>query len=125
SGAIPPVLHINPGDTIVTSTVDAGGRDAKGIRRSMGGNPETGPFYVDGAMPGDTLSIKFQRIRLNRDSAGSGDRIVPSAVDPGYFRNAKFDEKFSSEWKLDREAGVGTLAKPTERLKKFKVKLQP
>jgi amidase len=125
SGAIPPVLHINSGDTIKTWTVDAGGRDAKAVRRSMGGNPETGPFYVEGAMPGDTLAIKFNRIRLNRDSAGSGDRIVPSAVQPGYYRNAKFDEKFDSEWKLDRESAVGTLAKPTERLKNFKVKLQP
>ena len=83
----------------------------------MGGNPETGPFFVEGAMPGDTLAIKFHRIRLNRDSAGSGDRIVPSAVQPGYYRNAKFDDKFSSEWKLDREASVGMLSKPTERLK--------
>jgi amidase len=119
------VLHINPGDTIKTTTVDAGGRDAKGTRRSLGGNPETGPFFVEGAMPGDTLAIKFQRIRLNRDSAGSGDRIVASALQPGYFRDAKFDEKFSSEWKLDRESGIGTLAKPTERMKNFRVKLQP
>jgi amidase len=125
SGAIPPVLHINSGDTIKTWTVDAGGRDPQGVRRSMGGNPETGPFFVEGAMPGDTLAIKFHRIRLNRDSAGSGDRIVPSAVQPGYFRNAKFDDKFDSNWKLDREAGVATLAKPTERLKNFKVKTQP
>jgi amidase len=125
SGTIPPVLHINPGDTIKTTTVDAGGRDHKGVRRSMGGNPETGPFYVEGAMPGDTLVIKFHRIRLNRDSAGSGDRIVPSAVQPNYFRNAKFDDNFNSEWKLDREAGVATLAKPTDRLKNFRVKLQP
>src|SRR4051794_22377838 len=28
SGTIPPALHINPGDTIRTTTVDAGGRDA-------------------------------------------------------------------------------------------------
>jgi acetamidase/formamidase len=125
SGAITPALHINPGDTIKTSTVDAGGTDAKGVRRSMGGNPETGPFYVEGAMPGDTLAIKFHRIRLNRDSAGSGDRIVPSAVTPGYFRNAKFNDKFDSEWKLDREAGVAMLAKPTDRLKNFRVKMQP
>ena len=27
SGTIPPALHINPGDTIKTTTVDAGGRD--------------------------------------------------------------------------------------------------
>ena len=125
SGAIPPALHINSGDTIETTTVDAGGTDAKGVRRSMGGNPETGPFYVEGAMPGDTLAIKFHRIRLNRDSASSGGRIVPSALQPGYYRDAKFDDKFNSDWKLDREAGVGMLAKPTERLKNFKVKLQP
>jgi acetamidase/formamidase len=125
SGAIAPALHIHPGDTIKTTTVDAGGRDAKNTRRSMGGNPETGPFYVEGAMPGDTLAIKFHRIRLNRDSAGSGDRIVPSAVQAGYYRNAKFDDKFNSEWKLDREAGYGMLAKPSEHLKNFKVKLQP
>jgi acetamidase/formamidase len=125
SGAIVPVLHINPGDTIKTNTVDAGGRDAKGVRRSMGGNPETGPFFVEGAMPGDTLAIKFQRIRLNRDSAGSGDRIVPGAVQPNYYRNAKFDDKFNSEWRLDRDAGVAMLAKPTDRLKNFRVQMQP
>jgi len=125
SGGIPPVLHIHPGDTIKTTTVDAGGTDAKGVRRSMGGNPETGPFFVEGAMPGDTLAIHFNRIRLNRDSAGSGDRIVPSAVQPGYFRNAKFDDKFNSEWKLDRDASTAMLAKPTERLKNFRVKMQP
>jgi amidase len=125
SGAIPPALHVNPGDTIQTTTVDAGGRDSKGVRRSMGGNPETGPFYVEGAMPGDTLSVKFLRIRLNRDSAGSGDRIVPSAVQPGYVRDAKYDDKFDSEWKLDREAGIAMLAKPTERLKNFRIKMEP
>lgn len=125
SGAIAPALRIHPGDTIRTTTVDAGGRDAKGERRSMGGNPETGPFFVEGAMPGDTLAIKFLRIRLNRDSAGSGDRIVPSAVRADYYRDAKFEENFDSEWKLDLAGGAAMLSKPTERLKNFKVKLQP
>ena len=125
SGTIPPALHINPGDTVRTTTVDAGGRDASNKRRSNGGNPETGPFYVEGAMPGDTLVVKFNRIRLNRDSAGSGARIVPSALNPPYFRDAKFDDKFDSEWKLDRENGFAMLAKPSEHLKNFRVKLQP
>jgi len=125
SGSIAPVMRLNSGDTVTTTTVDAGGRDAKGARRSLGGNPETGPFYIEGAMPGDTLAVKFLRIRLNRDSAGSGDRIVPRAVQPGYYRDAKFDDKFSSDWKLDRDAGVAALSKPTERLKNFKVQLQP
>ncbi|HVW85602.1 MAG TPA: acetamidase/formamidase family protein [Bryobacteraceae bacterium] len=125
SGSIAPALHINPGDTIKTTTVDAGGRDAKGVRRSLGGNPETGPFFVEGAMPGDTLAVRILHLRLNRDSAESGDRIVPSAVQPGYYRNAKFDEKFNSDWKLDRDANAGSLAKPTERLKNFRVELRP
>ena len=44
SGAIPPVLHIYPGDSVKTWSVDAGGVDAQGMRRSLGGNPQTGPF---------------------------------------------------------------------------------
>src|SRR5439155_11834084 len=125
SGAIEPALRIQAGDTVRTWTVDAGGRDAKGERRSLGGNPETGPFYVEGAMHGDTLAVKFQRIRLNRDSAASGDRITSDALGAGYIRDAKYDDKFSGEWKLDRESGFAMLAKPTERLKNFRVKLRP
>src|SRR5262249_23721053 len=56
SGSIQPVLRIYPGDTVKTWSVDAGGVDAKGVRRSLGGNPETGPFYIEGALPGDTLA---------------------------------------------------------------------
>lgn len=125
SGAIPPALHINPGDTVRTTTVDAGGVDMNRKHRSNGGNPETGPFYVDGAMPGDTLVVTFNRIRLNRDMAESGDRIVGSALNPGYIEDAKYNDKFDSEWKLDREGGVAMLAKPSEHLKNFRVKLQP
>ena len=105
SSAIEPVLRIQSGDTVRTWTVDAGGRDASKKPRSRGGNPQTGPFYVEGAMPGDAISVKFSSIRLNRDSAGSGDRIVPSAVNPGYFRNAKFDD-FNSEWTLTGSLGL-------------------
>jgi amidase len=125
SGTIPPALHINPGDTVRTTTVDAGGRDASNKRRSNGGNPETGPFFVEGAMPGDTLMVKFNRIRLNRNSAESGDRVVPSALNPPYIRVAKYDDDFDSEWKLDRDNGFAMLAKPSEHLKNFRIKLQP
>lgn len=125
SGTLEPALHINPGDTVRTTTVDAGGSDASGARRSMGGNPETGPFYVEGAMPGDTLVVKFNRIRLNRDSAGSGTTITSDALNAGYIHDAKYEDKFSGEWKLDREAGTAMLATPSEHLKDYRVKLQP
>lgn len=76
-----PVLHIFPGDTVHTTTVDAGGADERGVRRSLGGNPQTGPFYIETAWPGDTLAVHFTRIRLNRDYAISDDAIVDRAVD--------------------------------------------
>ncbi len=57
NSAIQPVLHVFPGDTIRTSTVDSGGIDGKGVRRSTGGNAETGPFYIESALPGDTLVV--------------------------------------------------------------------
>ena len=82
-----PVLHVAPGDTIETWSVDAGGFDASGKRRSPGGNPLTGPFFVDGAWPGDTLVVKLNRVRLTRDTAVSGDQIVPTALGPRYYRN--------------------------------------
>ena len=120
-----PVLHVAPGDTIETWSVDAGGIDASGKRRSPGGNPLTGPFFVDGAWPGDTLVVKLNRVRLTRDTAVSGDQIVPTALGPGYYRDLKFDEKFSSEWTLDRAAGVARLTKPSEHLKNYMVPLKP
>ena len=125
SGAIPPVMQIFPGDTVRTSTVDAGGVDKNGKRRSLGGNPQTGPFYIEGAFPGDTLVIKLNKVRLNRDTAESGAEISDNAVAPGYVHDAKYDEKFKSDWKLDREKGFATLAKPSARLKNYAVKLQP
>jgi amidase len=125
SDAIPPVMRIFPGDTVRTSTVDAGGTDSKGDRRSQGGNPETGPFYIEGAIPGDTLVVKLNRVRLNRDSAGSGDQIVPSALDSGYVQNTKYNDKFDSNWVLDLEHGVARLKNPSAHLKNYTVKLQP
>lgn len=125
SDGIAPVLHIFPGDTVKTWTVDAGGVDAKGVRRSQGGNPETGPFYVEGAFPGDTLVIKLNRVRLNRDSAGSGDQIAHSALTSDYISDTKYDEKFDSTWMLDRENGVARLKNPSKHLKDYTVKLRP
>jgi acetamidase/formamidase len=125
SDAIPPVLHIFPGDTVRTWTVDAGGTDSKGIRRSQGGNPETGPFYIEGAFPGDTLVVKLTKVRLNRDSAGSGNQIVGSALNPGYVQRTKYHDNFDSNWVLDRVNGIGRLKNPSEHLKNYTVKLQP
>ncbi len=125
SDEIQPVLHLNPGDTVKTWSVDAGGTDPKGVRRTSGGNPLTGPFYIEGAVPGDTLVVHFNRIRLNRDSAISSALIVNSALTPGYVEQRKKVEGYNADWKLDREAGFASLQKPTETMKDYKVPLAP
>jgi amidase len=125
SDAIPPVMHIFPGDTVRTWTVDAGGTDSKGENRSRGGNPETGPFYIEGAIPGDTLVVKLNKVRLNRNSAESGGEIVSSALNTGYVQNTRYNDKFDSNWVLDLEHGVARLKNPSEHLKNYTVSLHP
>lgn len=125
SESIEPVLHIHSGDTVKTWSVDAGGWDPKGEQRTGGGNPLTGPFYVEGAVPGDTLAVHFNRIRLNRDSAISGDTIVGSALNPGYVAQRKPVKDYDSDWKIDRAAGYAMLKKPTDKLKDYRVPLAP
>lgn len=122
---IKPVLYIAPGDTVRTWTVDAGGADKNGKRLSQGGNPETGPFYVQGALPGDTLVVKLNKVRLNRDWAGSGNQIMRAALDPWSLGDLKWTPSVPSRWKLDHAKGVATLEKPTDRLNTFSVPLRP
>jgi amidase len=125
SDAIPPVLHLFPGESVRTWTVDAGGTDRNGVRRSQGGNPETGPFFVEGALPGDTLVVKLNRLRLNRDSAISSGTISNAALTPAYVQRTRYQDGFDSDWILDRAQGIGRLKHPSERLKNYRVTLQP
>ncbi len=125
SSATPAVLHIWPGDTVHTTSVDAGGQDEKSVTRVMGGNPLTGPFYVEGAMPGDVLAVTIQRLRTNRDWAGSDYGLVDRALTPGFRAEAKDFSWKEARWHLDAASGVAMLEKPSERLKNFAVHLRP
>src|SRR5271169_2205028 len=68
-GPAAPVAHVKPGDTIETNTLDAFGNAIKkpGDKLSAvkGDNPLTGPFYIDGAQPGDTLAVKFLDLQVD------------------------------------------------------------
>jgi acetamidase/formamidase len=124
SPTTPPVLRIAPGDSVHTTTVDAAGDDEKGKGRVFGGNPETGPFYVESAWPGDTLVVHLKKVRLNRDYAVSDDYLVPRAVDGSLAAETK-DLGSTVRWHLDRERGVATPEKPGAHLKHYSVPLRP
>jgi amidase len=125
SADLPPVLRIWPGDTVRTRTVDAAGVDEAGKTRVLGGNPQTGPFYVEGAMPGDVLVVKIQKLRLNRATAVSDDGLVSRALTTDYAADHKDNNFNNVVWKLDAEKGVATLAKPTPHLKDLAVPVRP
>jgi acetamidase/formamidase len=120
-----PAHRIFPGDTVRTRTVDAGGFDDRGVARSAGGNPQTGPFYVEGAMPGDVVAIHLHEVRLNRDFANAGTSIVGSAITTGLARGLPDVPGFSGRWTLDRAKGVARLATPTAALAAYEIPLRP
>ena len=106
-----PVLkRIQPGDTVVTKTVDSGGKDEKGAERSVGGNPLTGPFYIEGAEPGDAIAVRFQKVRLNRNWGTSSARLglyslTPEAVE-------KIFPAKRATWEIDLAANRVRLPEP-------------
>jgi amidase len=124
SAEIKSVLTVAPGDTIHTTTVDAGGADEKGLTRVLGGNPETGPFYVETAAPGDTLVVHIKRLRLNRDYAISDDGIVGRGLDPDWASKMKDGFK-DVRWHLDRANGTASPEKPAEHLTHYSVPVRP
>ncbi|MBK5254537.1 MAG: acetamidase/formamidase family protein [Vicinamibacteria bacterium] len=125
SSQIKPALHIQVGDTVRTWAVDAGGRDHEGSRRSAGGNPQTGPFFVDGAVPGDTLVVRLNKVAINRDWARSGSGIMRRALEPETLGAMTWAKDFPNRWQLDPVKGLASLEKPTEALKRLVIPLRP
>jgi amidase len=119
-----PVLTVNPGDTIHTTTVDAGGTDEKGVRRVLGGNPETGPFYIQGAQPGDTLVVHLVHLKLNRDYAISDDNLVSRVLGPGLAIKMK-DTGKTIRWHLDLAKGLASPESPGEHMRSFTIPVHP
>ncbi|MCW5849033.1 MAG: acetamidase/formamidase family protein [Anaerolineae bacterium] len=124
-GSHAPVLTIADGDTVITTTVDATGRDAHGEQVCQGGNPQTGPFYVEGAEPGDTLALHLDRLTPNRDIGVASQVVAPNVVDPWYVKDLPSVNELA-EWRIDHEQGTATLVKPSDtRLGNLTLPLAP
>ena len=68
-GAAPAVARLASGDVLETNTVDAFGdaiqKPGDTLALVKGDNPLTGPFYIEGAQPGDTLAVEFLSLEVN------------------------------------------------------------
>ena len=123
-GSYEPVLRIADGDTVITTTVDNAGRDASDQQATSGGNPQTGPFYIVDAEPGDTLAVRFDKLWPNRVIGRTSTIIAPNVVDPYYVMQMP-REHVEAEWELDLEGGTATLIKPETKLGRFTLPLAP
>src|SRR5512136_1863826 len=81
SGAHKAALRIKPGDRVVTTTIDAWGFDSQGQKVADRPNPQTGPFFIEGAARGDVLVVHLEKTETNRTTAWSGSLLAPYAVD--------------------------------------------
>jgi amidase len=109
SSAHPPALRIKPGDRVITKTIDSGGVDWNGKSVSAGPNPETGPFYIEGAEPGDMIVVTFEKIETNRNTANSGSLLAPYTVDPAAIAARVDREARRVTWTIDKARGVARL----------------
>lgn len=125
-GSLEPCLRVRDGDTILTRTVDASGADEKRTRVADSGNPQTGPFFVEGAEPGDTLAVRFDQLSPNRTYGYTRIGVSPNVVDPDYVRtlpDLRTDQY--AEWRLDLEKRTVALLSPRTKLTRLVLPFQP
>jgi len=93
------VLRIKSGDRVITSVVDDVGVDEHGTTVARGPNPQTGPFFIEGAEPGDLLVVTIERLEPNRDSGTSAAVMATNAVESGALPRRGDDSRVS--WTID------------------------
>ena len=124
-----PVLKIEPGDHVLTTTVDADGKDANGMQVTPGGNPMTGPFYVNGAETGDTLALKLERITPTARMGWSSWSVAANTVEPGFVPELALPEHGKpwepALWDIDIASSTATLRAPGTKMGQLRLHLDP
>lgn len=131
----PVLARIKPGDTVITRTVDASGRDHRGEHVAQEPNPLTGPFYIEDAEPGDAVAITFRSIRMNRRWGFSNYRlglfsVTPNSIETLYPNRYKEDAAIPGRvnavrWDLDTEKGTVALREPASKAVRLEFPARP
>ena len=120
-----PVLWIKPGDTVITKTIDARGFDAENNKVGERPNPQTGPFFIEGAEPGDVLVVRFDKIEPSRATAWSSSVLAPYIADPNFLRFEAETEQTTETWNIDKERRVARVASGSIQPQGIEVPLRP
>lgn len=122
-GSHPLALSIADGDSVIAQTVDAHGFDFAGKKIGERPNPMTGPFFIAGAEPGDTLQVSIAEIRMTRPTGWTFNTLSANTVDPQAV--PRFPKGVKTDWLIDVNAGRARLANPPAGLKDWSVAVEP
>ncbi len=122
-GTAEPVLRVADGDTLIADTIDASGLDAREVAVAERGNPMTGPFFIEGAEPGDTLTVRIDRLTPSRPTGWTMSPLAFTVLDP-----ASIPERPASQrvvWDIGGNTGTVRLQEPPKGLEDFTPPLAP
>ncbi|HEY2551062.1 MAG TPA: acetamidase/formamidase family protein [Streptosporangiaceae bacterium] len=114
-GGAAPVARITPGTVLELWTEDCFAGRVRGTGDLVSAvcefpflNPQTGPFYVDGAQPGDTLAVHFVSVEPSRDWAASTTVPLFGALTSTHLTATLQDPlpEVVWIWELDRTRGT-------------------
>lgn len=120
-----PALYINNGDTVVVSCVCAAGMDEHERTVTQRPNPMSGPFYIEGAQPGDTLAVTIERITPSRDYGWTRNVLAQNVVDPDYVHGLPDRNAGVGRWRVDLAANTATVVSPSTALGQLSLPLNP
>jgi amidase len=131
----PVVARIKPGEVAFTRLLDAGARDHMNVQRAQPSNPMVGPIYIEGAEPGDAISITFRKIRPSRGTAWSYYRLglfslTDGAIESLYKNDFKADFVRPGRsdlllWDVDTIKGTVRLREPVSAKLKLEFPMEP
>ncbi|HTK09996.1 MAG TPA: acetamidase/formamidase family protein [Ktedonobacteraceae bacterium] len=122
-GSHEPVLKIQDGDTVETTSIDYSGMDRNGEVIARRPNPMSGPFYVEGAEPGDVLALHLEHIYPNRSWGYTSNVLASNVLDPEFVSQMPKSETI--RWDIDLAQGTVQLADPSPALSNLKLPLSP
>jgi len=122
-GTAEPCLRIADGDTVIADTVDAAGLDASEATVAELPNPMTGPFFIEGADPGDTLAVRIDRLTPSRATGWTHSPLAFTVLDPSAIPDRPATER--AVWIVDANAGTARLREPPSGLENFSPAIQP
>lgn len=131
----PVLAKLKPGETVATRTIDASGRDISGKAAAEGPNPLTGPFFIEGAAPGDAIAVTIRKLKISRAWGFTNYRLglfslAPASIEklyPNHYKDGAVipGRANAVRWDLDIARNRVRLAEPVSKAHPLEFAAEP